>query len=575
MKVWKTIPRDPGLAAGIAEALNLPLILAEILVAEGHSEPAEIKRFLNPRLGDLSDPFLLPDMRPAVSRLLAAIQNRESIVVHGDYDTDGIVSAALLTQVLRRLGAWRVTPCLPNRLSEGYGLSGAAIRLCHKQDHPGLLVTVDCGSSDEAGVRLARQLGMDVLITDHHACATRLKEACAVVNPHLGARQELQTLAGVGVVFKVCHALVKFARECGWAPAHDLDLREYLDLVAVGTIADIVPLLGENRIMVKYGLSRLNSHMALCWRALAEVGGMRKPIDAQQVAFGFAPRLNAAGRLGDAHRALELILTTDPERARAIALELDGANRARQKIESKILAEASREVQAGFDAAADFGLVLGQRGWHSGVIGIVAARLVALYQRPVAVIAFDEDGNGRGSCRSIDGCHIVDALAHCADFLVEFGGHAMAAGFEIRQTQLAAFRQAFNRRMAQELSGRDLTPVQDIHSWVSLESLNMDLFAALEALRPFGRANPQPVLALRGARIEGAPRRIGEKHLRLTLCAGRSRIEAIAFGMADRALPPELLDVAFLLQKNCFAGRTTLELNVRDVRAAAPQESAA
>jgi len=568
LKVWKTIPCDGPLALQIADTFDLPLPVAEMLMGLGYRDMADIERFLNPRLSDLSDPFLLPDMEPAARRLQQAIQANESIAVYGDYDVDGIVSTGLLVQVLHRLGAPVVTPCLPSRQEEGYGLSLAALKRCMAQCRPTLLITVDCGTNDTEAVCLAQKAGIDVVITDHHESSGQPAPALAVVNPKLGRKDSLKVLAGVGVVFKLCHGLLKIGRNQGLPVAQALDLREYLDFVAVGTVADIVPLIGENRILVRHGLTQMNQEMAPCWKALVDIAGIRGPIDAQHIGYGFGPRLNAAGRLGNADTSLELLLTDDTKRAQKIAMELDGANRERQKIESEIVAEAMREIDVNFNEQEHYGLVIAKTGWHAGVIGIVASRLVSRYRRPVVVVAFDADGVGRGSCRSIEGYHLMKGLERCQQYLVTYGGHEMAAGLEIERNQYEAFRTAFNEVVKIELKGRDLRPIQRVNTWITLEQVNNSLYAAMEALRPFGQNNPVPVLAVRGVRIQGQPRRVGVNHLRFNVSNGQTSCPAIAFRMADIAIPEGLVDVAFTFQKNNFMGNATLELNVQDIRKA-------
>ncbi len=568
MKVWKSVPANPGRAAAIRGELGLPPPAAELLAGLDLSEPCEIRRFLKPRLADLSDPRLLPGMDAAVGRLLGAIDGGEDMAVFGDYDVDGVTGAALLTAVLRRLGAARVVPCLPDRQAEGYGLSPAALGRCLQSARPRLVVTVDCGSSSPEAVALAARQGVEVIVTDHHEVRGEPVAARAVVNPKLAGPDALKILAGVGVAFKLCHALVKEARRRGRAGAEAIDLREFLDWVAVGTVADIVPLRGENRILVRHGLAGLNRSQAPGWRALIEVAGFRQEITARNIAFGLGPRLNAAGRLGTAERSLELLLTGDPGRARAIARELDAANRERQEIEARILSEAMAEIDARHDPASHFGIVVGRTGWHPGVIGIVASRLAARYRRPVAVVALDGEGAGRGSCRSIEGYDLLGGLEQCREHLVALGGHGLAAGLEIEEGKLGAFRERFNAVAARALSGRDLRPVQPVHAWVDFAQLDGNLLAILEQFEPFGEGNPRPVLAARGVRVAQPPRVVGGKHLRLTLASDTTRFSAIGFGMAEREIPSGLLDAAFHLQRDTYNGGGELQLNLQDIRPA-------
>lgn len=567
MKLWKTVAADPARATRLSRELGLPLPVAGALLGLGLADPADVRRFLNPRLADLADPDLLPGMEPAVRRINRAIAAGETIAVYGDYDVDGIVSAGLMMKVLESLGAARVAPCLPRRQEEGYGLSPAALARCLQTAKPQLLVTVDCGTGAVAAVQIAAAAGLDVIVTDHHEATGALPAALAIVNPKLGADDSQKILAGVGVAFKFCHALVKDARKNGRSGADKIDLRDFLEWVAVGTVADIVPLRGENRILVRHGLARLNQAPGIGWQALIEVAGLRA-VTSRHIAFGLGPRLNAAGRLSDADRALELLLTGDRARAREIALELDRANRERQQIEAAILEQAQSEIDAAFDPAAHFGLVVARAGWHPGVIGIVASRLARRYRRPVAVIAFDEDGVGRGSCRSIEGYHLLRGLEQCRGQLLAFGGHELAAGLEIEQRQLAAFRARFNEVAAGDLRTRDLRPVQPVHAWLELEQADCELCDALEQLEPFGEGNPRPVFAARGVRLAQPPRVVGNKHLRLTLASGRTRCAAIGFGLGDREIPDGPLDVAFHLQRDTYNGADSVQLTIQDIRPA-------
>ncbi|MBI2438001.1 MAG: single-stranded-DNA-specific exonuclease RecJ [Lentisphaerae bacterium] len=575
MKIWKNIPCDQPLAMQLAESLGLPLAAAEVLVGLGYSDASAIERFLNPRLSDLSDPFLLPDLERAAQRLHQAIRTSEPIVVYGDYDVDGIVSAGLLLQVLRRLGAKAVTPYLPNRHGEGYGLSLAALERCMEQGQPSVLVTVDCGTNSVAAVQRAQEAGIDVIITDHHESSGPVAPALAVVNPKLGQDERLKDLSGVGVAFKLCHGLLKVAKDQGAGIAPAFDLREYLDLVAVGTVADIVPLTGENRILVRHGLEQMNRSLPQRWQALVDVAGIRGAIDTYHIGFCLGPRLNAAGRLTNADMSLELLLTDDQARARQIARDLDSANRERQKIEAAIIVEAMRAIDGYFNEREHYGLVIGNDGWHAGVIGIVAARLAARYRRPAIVVAFDgaqatpgRDGVGRGSGRSIEGFSLLNGLERCKQHLLTYGGHAFAAGIVIERSQFEAFQRAFNAAARLELEGRDLRAVQRINAWVTLSDVDERLYAALEMLRPFGQNNPAPVLAARGVRIQGEKRRVGTNHLRFMVGDGQTSRPAIAFGMADMAIPDGLMDVAFTIKQNSFSGKATLELNVQAIREA-------
>jgi single-stranded-DNA-specific exonuclease len=564
-KVWQTVASDDRAAVALAQEARIPLAVARLLHARGYRDAEAADRFLNPRLSAIGDPFDLPGMEAAVARIWRAIDALERIAVFGDYDVDGITSAALLTQVLRALGADAV-PFLPHRLEEGYGLSPEALERCLESCRPRLLVTVDCGTGSVAAVEEASRRGVDVIVTDHHEPGEQLAPACALVNPKLGADERLHALAGVGVTFKLCHALAKHGRAAG-RPLAGLDLKPHLDLVALGTIADIVPLVGENRILARHGLVQMNQTQRPGLEALIDVAGIQDEIDAYEVGFRLGPRLNAAGRLGDAQRALELLMGDDATRVRELAEELDRSNRERQEIEARTLKEALTELEARFDPARDFGLVVGRAGWHPGVVGIVASRLLQRFHRPVAVVAVSDDG-GRGSCRSIEGFDMVAGLRACADDLAKYGGHAMAAGLELKPGRLTAFAESFNEAASQLLAGRDLRPTQRIDAWLALDEVDDALADAMDRLRPFGVGNTTPVWAARAVRVVGPPRVVGQGHLKLLLAGGGRQVEAMGWGMAERPLPEGPLDVAFQLKRDRFRGQERLVLHLQDFRAA-------
>ncbi|OQA24945.1 MAG: Single-stranded-DNA-specific exonuclease RecJ [Verrucomicrobia bacterium ADurb.Bin345] len=571
MKRWITASFDRSTAEEIAKGLSLPPAIARVLAARGFRDVASVASFLNPRLSEVRDPFSLPSMEPAIERVWQAVEQGQRIVVYGDYDADGITATALLVRVLRSLGA-RVTPFLPHRVDDGYGLAEDTLQRCADALKPELVVTVDCGTSSVDAAAKAKALGFDVVVTDHHEPSGANAPVTALVNPKLGSDENARDLAGVGVAFKLCYALLKHARTRKHAAAASLDLRAYMDLVAVGTIADIVPLTGENRIFARHGLQQLNRNACTGLRALAEVSGIRDELDAYHVGFMLGPRLNAAGRMGDAEIALELLLTEDPGRALELSRTLDAANRERQETEAAIYEEAVAQLDPRFDPKRDFAVVAAGQGWHQGVIGIVASRLCSRYFRPCVVIALDETDVARGSCRSIEGFNIVEHLEKCADLLDGYGGHAMAAGLSIRRDHVEAFKARLNEVAAKALQGTELTPTQRIDAWVSLGELDMAFHGQLEAMKPFGMKNPTPVFAVRRARLVGPPRVMKGKHLKLLLAEGGRQFEAVAFGLADREIPDGPMDVAFQLRKNVFNGVTSLQLNVQDFRPASDQD---
>lgn len=564
-RIWRTVATDDAQVAELANLRGLPRPLARVLVERGCADSVAADRFLQPRLSDLTDPFLLPAVGAAVDRIWQALDRGESIVVFGDYDVDGITSTALVTQVLRQLGG-KVQYFLPHRMEEGYGLSLDALARCMEEFHPQLIVTVDCGTGSVAAVKEAARHGVDVVITDHHSPGAEIAPAIAVVNPKLCGHAGLQALAGVGVAFKLCHALLKRGRDAGRNQVSAIDLKLQLDLVALGTIADIVPLTGENRIFARHGLRQLNQTANIGLKTLVEVAGVKGPVDAYEVGFRIGPRLNAAGRLGDAQLALELLLGGTEERLRELAGYLDASNRERQGIEAAMVEQAVAELDVAFNPDAMFSLVVAKQAWHPGVVGIVASRLVQRYYRPTVVIALEE-GSGRGSCRSIEGFDVVSALSECSAYLKKFGGHKMAAGLELDADKIEEFRSAFNRLAVERLRGMELRPVQRVDAWMDLADADDRLWRGLEELRPFGLENPTPVWGTAGVCVVGRPRQVGKGHLKLQLAAGGVQREAIGWGMADRPLPEGSLDICYQLKRDSFMGQEKLVLILQDFRA--------
>lgn len=563
---WRPLWRDrvPRATPPWAREVSLPLPIARVLAARGIASAAEADSFLNPRLSTLGDPFALPDMRAATDRIWRAITKGEQIAVFGDYDVDGVSSTALLTKILRALGA-RAEPILPHRLEEGYGLSLDAFRRCVETLHPSLVVTVDCGTSAEETVREASRLGIDVVITDHHEPGPRIAPAIAVVNPKRGSDTAHHALAGAGVAFKLCHALLKQGRNDGNPRAASVDLREVLDLVALGTIADVVPLTGENRILTRHGLAVMNRKHHPGLRELCEVAKLVRDIDAYEVGFILGPRLNAAGRLGDACRALNLLLAEPGTDLKKVAAELDASNRERREVEERVFREACEALSKRFDATRDFGLVVTGEGWHPGVIGIVASRLVQRFYRPAVVVSIFE-GRARGSCRSIEGFDMVAALSACAGSLSKFGGHAAAAGVELDPERLEEFASAFNKAAALQLQEQMPVPIQPIDGWVDLGDIDLEFLRALDRLRPFGLGNPTPVWAARGVRITQPPRIVGNGHLKLMIASGGRYFDAIGWRMGGREIPEGPIDIAFQPRLEIFNGVERISLHLQDFR---------
>jgi len=491
------------------------------------------------------------------------------MVVYGDYDVDGVTSAALMSHVLTRLGG-KVFRFLPSRTEEGYGLNAETVARCISAFNPSLIVTTDCGSGSHEAAAAASKAGVDIVVTDHHEVGMGgLAPVVAVVNPKLGSDLQARCLSGVGVAFKVCHALLKKGRDQKQKCAMALDLREFLDLVALGTVSDMVPMIYENRILVRHGLAQLNRRERLGLRILSEVAGATGELGTYHVGFVLGPRMNAAGRMGKADVALELLLTEDPAKARELAVFLDSANQDRKQVESEIMEEAVRRIEANYDPNLHFGIVVGDIGWHVGVVGIVASRLVSKYGRPAIVVGFDENGVGRGSCRSIEGFDLLGGLNVCSEYLSRHGGHEMAAGLELQHGVFESFQKAFYTVCEKGLKGRDLRRTLALDSWVSLaEVLDPGFLDVTTRMGPYGESNAEPVWGLKSVQIVGAPRILKESHLKMRVGVGHDVCDAIGFKMADQLkdLPDGPVDLAFNLRTNTYMNRTTLQLNLLDIR---------
>jgi single-stranded-DNA-specific exonuclease len=510
-------------------------------------------------------------MEAAVDRLRAAMARHEPIFVCGDYDVDGVTGAALLVQGLQRAGG-EVDYRVPRRLEHGYGLHPSIVEAA-AAGGARVLVTVDHGIGAHEAVALARARGMDVIVCDHHLPPAILPSATAILNPRqAGCPYPFKELCGVGIAFKLLQAL--------FGPEAEEEVWPFLDLVALGTIADLVPLLGENRILVRHGLSELARSFAGgrpgLW-ALADMAGISisdsKRVGVGQVAFGLAPRINAAGRLDDAASGVRLLLTRDPSEARELATKLDQQNRERQDIEETILVEALARAESEHDLQRDRAIVLASPAWHPGVIGIVASRLVERFGRPTALIGI-QGTEARGSARSAAGWHLADALERCGDLLLQYGGHRAAAGFSIRPDHIQAFRARFLALAAQDLTADDLTPTLTADAEVSLDGLNLEVANALARLGPYGVGNPEPVLIARQVQVMQTARRVGRNHLKMRVRQSfRSDhvIDAIGFNLGslvETLSQPSAprIDLAFLPERNVWNGREMLQLRVKDVR---------
>jgi single-stranded-DNA-specific exonuclease len=566
---WMLAPPQPLLAGQLAASLNISPLLAQCLLNRGFSEPSVIENYLSPRLKNLADPFLLPNMTAAVERLLHAREQNEPIVIFGDYDVDGVTSTALLTEVLRTLG-WKVNFYLPNRMDEGYGLSSDGVENCLKKFPVKLLLAVDCGSTAVEAIAWLRGRDVDVIVLDHHQVSNPLPAAVALVNPQLSnlnpqPSTAFTELCSAGLAFKLAHALVKRGREINLPGAAEFDLKPLLDMVALGTIADLVPLTGENRILVTTGLEKLNTTKRAGILALKQVAQSPEKLGTHDVGFQLAPRLNAAGRLETAEEALQLLLAQNLDEALPLAQNLDFRNRDRQKIERTIVEEVGGVVRAKFEPQKDFVIVEGQLLWHIGVVGIVASRVLAEFYRPTIIIG-GENGRMRGSGRSIAGFDLAAALCECDDLLVRHGGHAMAAGLSILPEKIDLLRQRLNELARLKLKPEDLQPPLRLDVEVGLKEINFESLAGLEKLKPTGQGNPGVHFCARKLSHARPLQRMGadRQHVKLWVTDGSATHEAVWWNGGGESLPVGKFDLAFAPAINEFNGRRAVQLKVLD-----------
>jgi len=551
-------PYQPERAA--ANGSGFPPILQHLVLQRGLADPEDLESYLNPRLRDLSDPFLIPGMESAVERILGAIDREEKVCIYGDYDVDGISSIALMRRILMAYGM-QPSHFIPRRGSEGYGLSEAAIARCLEESgRPDLLVTVDCGTASTAEIAQLNRQGIDVVVVDHHEPShDGLPDCVALVNPKLG--EEFTYLCAAGVVFKLGHALLK-------SRPVDLDLKHLLDLVAVATVADIVPMIDENRLLVRHGLRQLPRTLNPGLKALQEVTAMNGTATATDVGFRIGPRLNAAGRMDAPEDALAMLITDCRREALELAARLDEYNGQRQYEEARIRREAERMLEDNPRLRDEPVIVLGSRDWHHGVVGIVASRLMRQHHKPTFIIAIDGQGLGKGSGRSIEGVSLVEAIRDGMDHLVAGGGHAMAAGISIREECIDSFRQCFAAHVLQQADERQRAPKLFYDGEVRLEELSLEFLADYELLQPFGSGNPQPVFVARGVDQSRPPVHMKNRHLRFSLRQGYQEHDAVYFGGGEQPLPDPPWDVAFTVERNHFRGRTSLQLFIQEMRAA-------
>ena len=553
-------PADPLLAGRLLRELEVPPFLAALLVQRGFSEVASAQEYLHPKMKSLQPPELLPQMPLAAERVWEAVRAGRRIVLYGDYDVDGVTSLALLSRVLKVFGA-DVECFLPHRVEEGYGLSAAGVERCCEMHRPELLLAVDCGTTSVREIAALRARGVEVIVLDHHEPGPERPDCTALVNPKCGS--DFHDLCSAGIAFKLAHAMHKLS------PVAELDLRKYFDMVALATVADIVPLSGENRVFVRHGLQQMATTRWPGIAALMRVAGVTAPVRAGDVGFRLGPRINAAGRLGPAQEALRLLLTDDPDEAARLATSLDTHNRERQGVEKAVVRDAEEWVEKHFDSGRDTTIVAGRRDWHVGVLGVVASRVMRQHHRPTFIVGFDESGLGKGSGRSIEGMSLVDLLRGCSKYLQKFGGHDMAAGLTVDEKSFPAFREAFETAARKLANEEILTPCLRLDAEIELPDLDISILEAQDMVEPFGAANPQPVLYTRSISPAGTPRTMKEKHLKIEFAAGRRRVPAVFFNAKLDGLPRPPWDVAYTLDWNCWQGRTEAQMRIVGVRRAA------
>lgn len=580
---WRITPHDPAKVRALERSANLSPIVAQLLVSRGIVDPAAAREFLDAKLSGLHDPELLPGIPAAVDAIQASLSAGQKIYIYGDYDADGITSTAILYRCLQLLGG-NVHYYVPNRIDEGYGLNSEALDKL-KQRGASLVITVDCGIASLVEAAHAKEIGLTLVITDHHEFAESLPNAAAIVHPRLpGHSYPFGGLCGAGVALKLAWALCQRACEAKRVTErHRTFLLSAVGIAAIGTVADVVPLVDENRLLVRHGLNCLREYPVAGVAALMKLTGLdkRDSLGSDDIGFSIAPRLNAAGRLGQAQLAIELLTTDSQERTTALAEYIHQLNESRGSLERSIQLAASKQIKEECDLDRDRALVLAGRGWHPGVIGIVAGRLAEKHHRPVIMIALDETGlkPGVGSCRSSSGLNLHEALGNCSARLLGYGGHAAAAGLQIDEAQIESFRQDFLEYAAANITSEDRIAEIVIDAEAPLSQLSKQTVDQIELLGPFGQGNRRPLMCATGAKLAAPPKKMGggERHLSVQLEHHGVKIRGVAFGRGDwaEALEKETgpLDFAYHPVLNHFRGRATVEVQLVDWKPSGQREA--
>lgn len=557
-KKWQFYKIEESKVKEIAEKYGINKVLATILVNRNIVEDDDVKIFLNPTRNDFHDPYMMPDMEKAVKRILEAIENKEKVIIYGDYDVDGITSTTVLKSFLQDRGLI-VDEYIPNRLDEGYGLNKQALESIANKNYD-LLITVDCGISAIEEVEYANELGIEIIITDHHEAGEKLPNAFAVIDAKRKDNQyPFRDLAGVGVVFKLIQAIgIKLGLE-------EKEYLKYLDIVCVGTISDIVPLVDENRVIAKLGLKLIGQTKNLGLRAMINSLGFNK-IDSTTISFGVAPRINACGRMGCQEEALELFMSQDINEVNKLIDQLNEHNKNRQEIERKIYNEAIEQIEEN-KLNKNRTIVVGGENWHHGVIGIVASKITEMYFKPTILLCFEEDGIGKGSGRSIPGFDLYDTLSRCSDSLLKFGGHSMAIGINIGKSQFDDFKEEFEE-IAKEQKIEEIIPIINIDETINLNEIDIDMVKSLSVLEPFGEKNKMPLFVCKNLKIDSIRALSEGKHLKLTLRDNNNIINAIGFNMgylSGEYLIGDKVDVVGVLEINSFNGIDNIQINMKDI----------
>ena len=564
---WNLAPSQPLLTGQLIRELPLSPLLAQCLVNRGLVTKEEVSDFLKPKLKLLADPFLIPNMEVAIERLWKARSNDERLLIYGDYDADGITSTALLVEALTELG-WNVQAYLPGRFDDGYGLSPISVEKCLKQFEINLLLAIDCGSTSNEAIDCLNKNKVDVIVVDHHQLSNPPPNPVAMVNPQLSNDYpNFQELCSVGLAFKLIHAIVKKGRQEGLQKERDLDLKQYLDLVAIGTVADLVPLVGENRKLLRFGLEQLSNTTRPGLVALKKITNIKSPVSVFNVGFNLGPRINAAGRMENPLAALNLLLAKDIFTAEKNAKLLDGFNLDRQKVERDISTKAIEDIKNKFDPDKDFVIVEGNMEWHLGVIGIVASRVMRKFYRPAFILT--KDGNGwKGSARSIEGFDLAEAMRECDDLLNDHGGHAMAAGVSVKPGQVDAFRERINEVAKKTINSEMFQAPLKLDAETNLSEMTLVRIQEMQQIEPTGQGNPEIQLLIPNLTMSGSIFRMGKdkQHVKFWANDDRESCEVIAWNLKPEDEPKGNFDLAVVPQVNSFNGHLSVQLKLIDWR---------